>query len=129
MTGLLAQTNATIREAERRALEVKSHRDVQRRPIVMIDRLLQDLEELNLRGFKRVPLAFEPRLTSLAGVLRGTPSTTVTASLENLKVKIGIGRLMDALFTIEEALFVDRHGPALDDDFTGDLSGDLIYAA
>ena len=129
MNGLLAQTNATIREAERRALEVRSHREEQRRPIVMIDRLLQDLEELNLRGFKRVPLAFEPRLSSLAGLLREVPSATVAASLENLKVKIGIGRLMDALFSIEEALFVDRHGPAIDDELTGDLAGDLIYAA
>lgn len=129
MTGLLAQTNATIREAERRAMETRSHREEQRRPILMIDRLLQDLEELNLRGFKRVPLAFEPRLASLAALLRDAPSTTVAAASENLKVKIGIGRLMDALFTIEEALFTDRHGQSLDDEVTGDLAGDLIYAA
>jgi hypothetical protein len=125
MTGLLAQTNATIREAERRAYQVRSHREEQRRPIVLIDRLLQDLEELNLRGFKRVPLAFEPRLNTLAALLREVESPAVTGSLENLKVKIGIGRLMDALFAIEEALFVDRHGPSLDEE----LGSDLIFAA
>jgi hypothetical protein len=122
MVGLLAQTNATIRDAERRQQELRAQRDELRRPVALIDRMLQDLEELNVRGHKRVPLAFEPRLQQLLGLLRTTPS--VAGQLENLKVKIGISKLMDALFAIQEALFTERHGTPLEAD-----ADDLIFAA
>ena len=85
--------------------------------------MLQDLEELNLRGHKRVPLAFEPRLQRLLELL-GTASPAVAAQMEDLKVKIGISKLMDALFSIQEALFRQRHG----NDFEPD-GDDLIFAA
>ncbi|HYM49950.1 MAG TPA: hypothetical protein VET65_05180 [Candidatus Limnocylindrales bacterium] len=122
MVGLLAQTNATIRDAERRHRELQAHRDQMRRPVGLIDRMLQDLEELNLRGQKRVPMAFEPRLQELHGLLDST--TGLSGHLENLKVKIGISKLMDALFAIQEALFSERHGAPMEPD-----PDDLIYAA
>ena len=122
MVGLLAQTNATIRDAERRHRELQAHRDRLRRPVALIDRMLQDLEELNLRGQKRVPLAFEPRLEQLLGLLATSPGAA--AQRENLKVKIGISKLMDALFAIQEGLFTERHGQTVELD--GD---DLIFAA
>jgi hypothetical protein len=123
MVGLLAQTNATIREAERRQREQRADRERLRRPVALIDRMLQDLEELNLRGHKRVPLAFEPRLQLLLELL-GPSSPAIGAQLEDLKVKIGISKLMDALFAIQEALFRERHG----DSFVLD-GDDLIFAA
>jgi hypothetical protein len=122
MMGLLAQTNATIRDAERRSRDNQVHRDRLRRPVVLIDRMLQDLEELNIRGQKRVPLAFEPRLHELVSLLGGTGEAT--GLLENLKVKIGIGKLMDALFAIQESLFSERHGQSFEPD-----TDDLIFAA
>ena len=57
MNGLLAQTNATIREAERRQREARARELEVRRPVRLIDGLLQELEELNLKGMKRVPMA------------------------------------------------------------------------
>ena len=123
MVGLLAQTNATIREAERRHREQRADRDRLRRPVALIDRMLQDLEELNLRGHKRVPLAFEPRLQRLLELL-GPASPAVASELEDLKVKIGISKLMDALFSIQETLFRERHTASFELD--GD---DLIFAA
>ena len=36
--------------------------------------------------------------------------------LVNIKVKVGIPKLMDALFAVEEALFTERRGPSLDSD-------------
>lgn len=122
MVGLLAQTNATIRDAERRHRELQAHRDRLRRPVALIDRMLQDLEELNLRGQKRVPLAFEPRLEQLLELLAASPAAA--AQRENLKVKIGISKLMDALFAIQEAFFTERHGQTV--ELNGD---DLIFAA
>jgi hypothetical protein len=123
MVGLLAQTNATIRDAERRHREQQADRDRLRRPVALIDRMLQDLEELNLRGHKRVPLAFEPRLQRLLELL-GPQNPVVAAEQEDLKVKIGIPKLMDALFAIQEALFRERRGAAFEPD-----SDDLIFAA
>jgi hypothetical protein len=123
MVGLLAQTNATIRDAERRHREQRADRERLRRPVVLIDRMLQDLEELNLRGHKRVPLAFEPRLQRLLELL-SPASPEVSEQLEDLKVKIGISKLMDALFAIQEALFRERQPGAI--ELQGD---DLIFAA
>ena len=62
MTGLLAQTNAYIRDAERQHRDLKARQDQVRRPIQLIDRLLLELEEMNLKGMKRVPTSYEPRL-------------------------------------------------------------------
>lgn len=112
MTGLLAQTNANIRDAEQQHRERKARQDRIRRPIQLIDRLLEELEELNLKGFKRVPTAYEPRLEEILRLLG--PMEPIQDQLANIKVKVGIAKLMDALFAVEEALFTERHGPSLD---------------
>src|SRR5213596_3575538 len=65
MTGLLAQTNAYIRNAEQQHRDSKARQDQLRRPVQLIDRLLQELEELNLKGMKRVPVSYEPRLEEI----------------------------------------------------------------
>lgn len=112
MTGLLAQTNAYIRDAERQYRDQKARQNEVRRPIQLIDRLLQELEEMNLKGMKRVPMSYEPRLEEILELVGPMPS--LAAELANIKVKVGIGKLMDALFAVEEALFAERRGPSID---------------
>ena len=114
MTGLLAQTNAYIRDAERRHRDAKAREDQLRRPVALIDRMLQELEELNLKGMKRVPISYEPRLDEILRLIG--PIQAISDQLANIKVKVGIAKLMDALFAAEEALFTERHGPSLDPD-------------
>src|ERR671936_3009630 len=114
MTGLLAQTNAYIRDAEQRHRDYKARQVQLRRPVPLIDRLLQELEEMNLKGMKRVPVSYEPRLEEILELVGPMPS--MTEQLANIKVKVGISKLMDALFTVEEALFTERRGPSLDPD-------------
>ncbi|HXN05114.1 MAG TPA: hypothetical protein VN895_09815 [Candidatus Acidoferrum sp.] len=117
MTGLLAQTNAYIRDAERQSKDLKARQDQVRRPVQLIDRLLQELEELNLKGFKRVPMSYEPRLEEILRLVG--PVQSLAEDLANIKVKVGISKLMDALFAVEEALFTERHGPSPDADVQG----------
>jgi hypothetical protein len=122
MNGLLAQTNATIREAEQRQREARARATELRRPVRLIDRLLEELEELNLKGMKRVPMAYEPRLLEIVGLVSPTPE--VADHLGNVKVKVAIPKLMDALYAIEEAVFMERLGPAIvpeEDPFSSDL--------
>lgn len=114
MTGLLAQTNAYIRDAERQHRDYKARQNEVRRPIQLIDRLLQELEEMNLKGMKRVPVSYEPRLDEILRLVGPMPG--VTEVLANIKVKVGISKLMDALFAVEEALFTERHGPSIEPD-------------
>jgi hypothetical protein len=114
MTGLLAQTNAYIRDAERQHRDSKARQNEVRRPIQLIDRLLQELEEMNLKGMKRVPVSYEPRLDEILRLVGPMPS--VAEDLVNIKVKVGISKLMDALFAVEEALFTERRGPSIDPD-------------
>ena len=126
MTGLLAQTNAHIRDAERQYRDLKARQDRLRRPVQLIDRLLQELEELNLKGMKRVPISYEPRLEeilALVGPIRALPD-----QLANIKVKVGIAKLMDALFAVEEALFTERRGPSVEPDGEA-FEGGLFTAA
>ncbi len=113
MTGLLAQTNASIRDAEQQSRALKARQDQLRRPIQLIDRLLQELEELNLKGFKRVPISYEARLDEILALVSPMRSDQ---QLVNIKVKVGIPKLMDALFAVEEALFTERRGPSADAD-------------
>ena len=126
MTGLLAQTNATIRDAERRQREARMKESQLRRPVRLIDRLLQEMEELNLKGMKRDPMAYEPRLEEIVSLV--TPTPTVDSHLANVKVKVAIPKLMDALYAIEEAVFSERLGSAIEPD-TAEFGSDLFTAA
>src|SRR5438132_14032048 len=113
MTGLLAQTNAYIRDAERQHRDHKARQDQVRRPVQLIDRLLQELEEMNLKGMKRVPTAYEPRLDEVLTLLSPIGSLP---QLANIKVKVGIPKLMHALFAGQDALFAERKRPVPDSD-------------
>ena len=126
MMGLLAQTNAYIREAEQRHRRTKALEHRVRRPITLIDGMLQELEELNLKGQKRVPLAYETRLREIVELVPSAPG--LADAVANLKVKIGIGKLMDALFAVEEELFSQRFGSP-DEPEGADLGSDMVTAA
>src|SRR5713226_8279200 len=114
MNGLLAQTNAYIRDAEQQLRELKARQDKVRRPIQLIDRLLQELEEMNLKGMKRVPTSYEPRLEEILVLV--SPIGSMPDQVANIKVKVGITKLMDALFAVEEALFTERRGTPVEPD-------------
>src|SRR5438477_12180562 len=98
MTGLLAQTNAYIRNAERHHRDLKARQEQLRRPVQLIDRLLQELEELNLKGMKRVPVSYEPRLDEILALVG--PIGSIPEQLANIKVKVGFSKLMDAIFAV-----------------------------
>jgi hypothetical protein len=122
MTGLLAQTNAYIRDAEQQHRDLKARQDQVRRPILLIDRLLQELEEMNLKGMKRVPTSYEPRLEEI--LILVSPIGSMPDQVANIKVKVGITKLMDALFAVEEVLFSERNGTPVEpeaDTFDGGL--------
>src|SRR5260370_18027471 len=108
MTGLLAQTNAYIRDAEQQHRDLKARQDQVRRPIQLIDRLLQELEEMNLKGMKRVPTSYEARLEQILTLV--SPIAAMPDQVGNIKVKVGITKLMDALLAVEERLFSQRNG-------------------
>jgi hypothetical protein len=114
MNGLLAQTNAYIRDAEQQHRDLKARQDKVRRPIQLIDRLLQELEEMNLKGMKRVPTSYEPRLEEILVLV--TPIRAMPDQVANIKVKVGIAKLMDALFAVEETLFAERRGTPVEPD-------------
>ena len=109
MTGLLAQTNAYIRDAEQQHRDLKARQDQVRRPIQLIDRLLQELEEMNLKGMKRVPISYEARLDEILTLV--SPITAMPDQVANIKVKVGIAKLMDALFAVADPLHPYRSSP------------------
>jgi hypothetical protein len=81
-----------------------------RQPIEAIDGVRYELEELQVRGQRRVPLAFESRLKDLAQMVGRLPlaGSQVGAALQDLRVKIGIVKLMEALYTLQECVFALR---------------------
>src|ERR1700736_6029311 len=126
MTGLLAQTNAYIRDAERQHRDLKARQDQVRRPVQLIDRLLQELEEMNLKGMKRVPTSYEPPLGEILTLVR--PIAAIPDQVANIKVKVGITKRMDALFAVEERLFSERNGVPVEPE-AETFDGGLFTAA
>jgi hypothetical protein len=102
MRGFVAQANAEIRAAEAAHEYRKAERQRLRRPIGLIDGLINDLEVLNLRGAMRVPLSYEPRLLQIRAVLREAVSAD---QLDDLRTRVRPDKLMDSLYSLEEALF------------------------
>jgi len=100
--GFVAQANADIRAAEAAHQWRKAEQQRLRHPIALIDDLINDLEQLNLSGGRRVPLAYEPRLIQLRGMLA---DAIAAEQLDNLRARGRPVRLMDNLYTVQEALF------------------------
>jgi hypothetical protein len=100
--GFVAQANAEIRAAEAVHQYRKAERQRLRRPIALIDGLVNDLEVLNLSGAIRVPLSYGPRLLQIRALLREAVSVD---QLEDLRTRVLPVKLMDNLYTLEETLF------------------------
>ncbi len=80
-----------------------------RRPIDEIDRLIREMEELQVRGQRRVPLSYAQRLQDVAQMVRHlSPAGCAAEAVGNLRVKVGIVKLMDALFALQECVFAQR---------------------
>lgn len=72
-----------------------------------VDGLIASAEELNLMGRRRVPEDWAPRLDAAARML----SPEVPPELcSELRPRIGVSRLMDALFGVSEQLQLQRLG-------------------
>lgn len=100
--GSLAQANAEIRAAQRQYEVLKGEQRGRLRPIVSIDTLISDLEDLNLKSLDRVPLSFEHRLARLRLILGD--AGVHPARLAGLRTRIRIDTLMDELFAVQEWL-------------------------
>jgi hypothetical protein len=100
--GFVAQANAEIRAADAAHQSRKAERQRLRRPIAVIDGLINDLELLNLSGVGRVPLSYEPRLLQLCAMLA---DAVVAEQLASLRTRVRPVRLMDGLYAVQEALF------------------------
>jgi len=112
MRGFVAQANAEIRAAEAAHQYRKAERQRLRRPIGLIDGLINDLEVLNLRGAMRVPLSYEPRLLQIRSLLREAVSAD---QLDDLRTRVRPDKLMDSLYTLEEALFAQLRPDRFED--------------
>jgi hypothetical protein len=101
--GFMAQANAEIRAARQQHQLQRAERYRRGRPIAFIDGLINDLETLNLKRVSRVPMSYESRLRQLRVLLSET--AVPSRQLEKLRTRIGIVKLMDAVYAIQEGLF------------------------
>ncbi len=109
--GVMARTNLEIREAARRHDERKAQQHRLRRPIALIDRMLDGLEDLNIHEIKRVPTSYEHDLEQIRALVRDLPAASVHH--EGLKVRIGVLRLMDVLYAVQDTLLIAQRGRPL----------------
>ena len=110
--GFVAQANSEIRAAQEAHEHRKSEQQRVRRPIELMDGLINDLEVLNLRGAARVPISYEPRLLQIRVLLRELVSSD---QLDNLRARVRTVKLMDELYAVEETLFASMR-VQFDDD-------------
>lgn len=76
-------------------------------PLNAIDRLLDDLEVLNLAGRRRVPFEWETRLARLVAMLPAEVHL-----VPDLRSNISTTRLMDRLYELQDILLDLKVGPA-----------------
>jgi hypothetical protein len=99
--GPLGSANREIREAERRDQERRLARLGE--PRRLTDRLLSQLEELNLNGVRTVPEGYEPALAELRGQLAGLGRVRPRL-IEQLQPGTRTGELIEAVFSIQEII-------------------------
>jgi hypothetical protein len=79
----------------------RPHRSMRRemaaRQVVQVDRLLEDLEQLHLRGYVRVP---DPLVARIEAFLRTLPEE----SRRDFPVRTRITRVLDELFEVQDSL-------------------------
>jgi len=99
--GPLATANHEIREADRRDQERRLARLAE--PRRLTDRLLGQLEELNLDGVGIVPDSYEPGLAELRDHLVAWPRVGA-GLIERLQSGMPTAELIDTVFTIQEVI-------------------------
>ena len=105
MIGPLGSANREIREAERRDQQRRLARLAE--PRRLTDRLLGQLEELNLDGVRTVPDGYEPALAELRNHLEAV--ARVRPSLvERLQSGTRTAELIETVFTIQEIISPPR---------------------
>jgi hypothetical protein len=112
----LEAANAEIRRRAQHEQRRREQRRLAQRPVRAIDALIAELEEMHLRGRKRVPETFDDRLEALNATL------PEDCRSEELRSRITIAHLMDRLYAIQDCLFRRQPGraPAGDDSDEGD---------
>lgn len=101
MMGPLATANQEIRDAERQAIELRIAR--LKAPHRMTDRLLDQLEELNLDGIPTVPEYYEKALDDLRHELDGHHGLS-RRLLDRLQPGIRTADLIETVFAIQEVI-------------------------
>jgi hypothetical protein len=101
MMGPLATANQQIRDAERQAIELRVAR--LKAPHRMTDRLLDQLEELNLDGIRTVPDYYEKTLDDLRQQLDGQQGLSQRL-LDRLQPGTRTAELIETVFAIQEVI-------------------------
>ncbi|TMG32139.1 MAG: hypothetical protein E6H93_05355 [Chloroflexi bacterium] len=101
MAGPLATANREIREAER--LDEQRHLARLAEPRRLTDRLLNQLEELNLDDVGEVPDSYEPTLADLRAHLVGLGGVG-SRLIERLQPGMSTAELIETVFSIQEII-------------------------
>ena len=101
MIGPLGSTNREIREADRRDQQRRQARLAE--PRRLTDRLLGQLEELNLDGVPIVPGSYDPGLAEIRSHLVGWPGIGARL-LQRLHSGTRTAELIETVFTIQEVI-------------------------
>jgi hypothetical protein len=101
VAGPLATANREIREAERQDERRQLARLAE--PRRLTDRLLSQLEELNLEGLERVPERYQPILAELRAHLVGHRGVGKRL-IERLQAGTSTTELIDTVFAIQEII-------------------------
>jgi len=101
----LGSANREIREAERQDQQRRLARLAE--PRRLTDRLLGQLEELNLDGVRTVPNGYEPALAELRGHLEEVARVRPRL-VERLQSGTRTAELIDTVFTIQEIISPPR---------------------
>ena len=105
MIGPLGSANREIREAQRQDQQRRRARLAE--PRRLTDRLLGQLEELNLDGVSTVPNGYEPALAELRGHLEDLARLRPRL-VERLQSGTRTAELIDTVFSIQEIISPPR---------------------
>ena len=106
----VAAAVSSIRSARLAAAEQRRLRARTDLPMAVLDVMLEELEQMNLSGLKRVPRVFEARIEQLVGVLGAE-----AGELPPLRTNIAPVRLMDMVFDLQDRLLEARSGMRRDE--------------
>jgi hypothetical protein len=94
----LEDTAKAIRDAEEQRRRRVAEQSLLRRPISQVDQILQELEEIHLRGGVKVPAAMILRIEHLL-------QTLPPDCRKEFPLRTTITRVMDNLYDIQDRLF------------------------